>query len=241
MDCCVRPLCRPHVAPRLLSTLTLTRTIILIAATASLCCQLAIVSADNASSANSKRKRPNVLFLLADDMGYGDLPCYGHPYAQAPNICDRLAGAGTIFENFHVTGITCNPSRTGFMCGRHPATFPNYMADFGFQGVQTVTQMLRDKAGYNTAHFGKVISAAECCFANFCATDCSSDNAPFHVANFPRVVYKIMMVVAYWSGPTYVGSKENRESSSSGRWHISVRLQTQCNSACIRGRSSSEC
>ncbi len=98
-------------------------------------------------------KPPNIVFILADDLGYGDLGCYGHPYARTPNL-DRLASEGTRFTQFRVTGVTCCPSRTGFMTSRHPASFPKYMSDFGFGGRVTVTELL-NQAGYRTGHFGK--------------------------------------------------------------------------------------
>jgi len=59
-------------------------------------------------------RQPNIVFILADDLGYGDLACYGHPYAQTPHL-DKLASEGTRFQRFYVTGVTCCPSRTGFM------------------------------------------------------------------------------------------------------------------------------
>ncbi|MEM1061965.1 MAG: sulfatase-like hydrolase/transferase [Planctomycetota bacterium] len=98
-------------------------------------------------------ERPNIVFLFADDLGYADLGCYGHPYAETPRI-DGLADEGTRFTQFYVTGVTCNPSRTGLMTGRHPARFPRYAADFGFADRVTVTELLND-AGYATGHFGK--------------------------------------------------------------------------------------
>lgn len=97
--------------------------------------------------------RPNIVFLFADDLGYGDLGCYGHPYARTPNI-DRLAQEGTRHLQFYVTGVTCCPSRTGFMTGRFPARFPVYPANGGFADHVTVTQRLQE-AGYATGHFGK--------------------------------------------------------------------------------------
>uniref|UniRef100_A0A7S4MLD3 Sulfatase N-terminal domain-containing protein n=1 Tax=Odontella aurita TaxID=265563 RepID=A0A7S4MLD3_9STRA len=99
-------------------------------------------------------QRPNIIFLFADDMGIGDLECYGHPYAVTPTICDLVGGNGTIFKNFHVTGATCSPSRTGCMTSRSPAWYSNYMADFGFQGAPTITEILKE-SGYRTAHIGK--------------------------------------------------------------------------------------
>jgi arylsulfatase A-like enzyme len=96
---------------------------------------------------------PNIVFILADDLGYGDLGCYGHPYARTPAL-DQLAREGTRFRQFNVTGVTCCPSRTGFMTGKFPATFHGYPANAGFGDRITVTELLK-KRGYRTGHFGK--------------------------------------------------------------------------------------
>lgn len=98
-------------------------------------------------------ERPNVVFILADDLGWGDLSCYGHPYALTPSL-DKLASEGSRFERFYVTGVTCCPSRTGFMTSRHPASYPKYMSEYGFAGNTTVTEIFRQN-GYTTGHFGK--------------------------------------------------------------------------------------
>lgn len=98
-------------------------------------------------------EQPNIVFLLADDLGYGDLGCTGNPYAKTPSI-DRLAREGTLFKQFYVGGATCCPSRTAFMTGRFPATFPKYPATYGFSGAVTITDLLK-KSGYITGHFGK--------------------------------------------------------------------------------------
>ena len=96
---------------------------------------------------------PNIVFLFADDAGFGDFGCYGHPYARTPNI-DQLAKDGTRFTQFYATGITCCPSRTGFMTSKFPATYPTYPANGGFAERITITELLRN-AGYRTGHFGK--------------------------------------------------------------------------------------
>jgi len=98
-------------------------------------------------------KLPNIIFILADDLGYADLGCYGHPYAKTPAI-DRLAEEGTRFTQFYATGITCSPSRTGFMTGLFPARFQKYPGDFGFGDRTTITDLLKER-GYRTGHFGK--------------------------------------------------------------------------------------
>ena len=99
------------------------------------------------------KQPPNIVFLFADDLGYADLGCYGHPYAKTPAI-DSLAEQGTVFTQFYVTGVTCSPSRTGAMTGIFPARFPKYPADFGFGDQVTVTELLQQR-GYKTGHFGK--------------------------------------------------------------------------------------
>ena len=96
---------------------------------------------------------PNILVILADDLGYGDLGCYGHPYAKTPAL-DQLAKEGTRFTQAYVTGVTCCPSRTGMMTGKFPATFAKYMSDHGFEDRVTITELLK-KNGYRTGHFGK--------------------------------------------------------------------------------------
>ncbi|WP_430450643.1 sulfatase family protein [Rhodopirellula europaea] len=106
-----------------------------------------------ASAQATAQRPPNIVFLFADDLGYGDLGCYGHPYARTP-VIDQLAKEGTRFTQFYVTGVTCNPSRTGLMTGLFPARFPKYAADFGFGDRVTITELLK-KRGYKTGHFGK--------------------------------------------------------------------------------------
>ena len=113
---------------------------------------LGVVSLGDVSQGASDRP-PNIVFMFADDLGYGDLRCYGHPYAKTPAL-DQLAEEGTRFTQFYVTGVTCNPSRTGLMTGLFPARFPKYAADFGFGDRVTITDLLM-KRGYVTGHFGK--------------------------------------------------------------------------------------
>lgn len=105
------------------------------------------------ANAQKNKKKPNVVFIFADDLGYGDLACYGHPYVETPNI-DKLAKEGTKFNRFYATGVTCCPSRTGFMTSRHPASYQKYMAFYDFAGRKTITELLRDN-GYVTGHVGK--------------------------------------------------------------------------------------
>ncbi|MDA9981485.1 sulfatase-like hydrolase/transferase [Gammaproteobacteria bacterium] len=96
---------------------------------------------------------PNIVFILADDLGWGDLGAYGHPYAKTSNI-DMLAAEGTLFHRFYVTGPVCAPSRAGFMTSRSPATYVNSTGKHGLQGRMTITELLNNN-GYATGHFGK--------------------------------------------------------------------------------------
>lgn len=72
------------------------------------------------SLARAETRRPNILFILADDLGYGDLSCYGRPDYQTPNL-DRLAAEGVRFRNAYSASPLCTPTRCAFMTGRYPA------------------------------------------------------------------------------------------------------------------------
>ena len=81
----------------------------------------------------SAEQRPNVLFIIADDLNLAlgtytrQRPRPNYATAKTPNL-DKLAVEGTRFEQFYATGVTCCPSRTGFMTSRHPASFEKYMS-----------------------------------------------------------------------------------------------------------------
>ena len=68
-------------------------------------------------------ERPNIIFILADDMGYGDLSCYGNQYIKTPNI-DRLAATGTSFTQAYAGSGISSPSRCSLMTGRNTGLKP---------------------------------------------------------------------------------------------------------------------
>lgn len=68
----------------------------------------------------SQTRRPNILFILADDLGYGDLSCFGRPDYQTPNL-DRLAAQGVRFINAYSASPVCTPTRCAFITGRYPS------------------------------------------------------------------------------------------------------------------------
>ena len=102
-----------------------------------------------------KSPRPNIIFILADDLGYGDLGCYGQKEIATPNI-DRLAKEGLIFTDYYAGSTVCAPSRCALMTGLHTghcwirgnALIPLRPSDV------TVAELLK-KAGYTTGIIGK--------------------------------------------------------------------------------------
>ena len=72
-----------------------------------------------ASHLVSAQQKPNVIYIYADDLGYGDLGCYGATKLHTPNL-DKLAASGIRFTNGHCTSGTCTPSRYAVMTGQYP-------------------------------------------------------------------------------------------------------------------------
>ena len=116
--------------------------------------------------ADSPAPRPNILFIFADDWGWGDLGCHGNQSFQTPNL-DRLAQQGTEFYQFTVNNPVCSPSRTAVLTGQFPArhnihqhfaTIEHHvrtgMPDWLDPTAPMLPRMLK-QAGYTTGHFGK--------------------------------------------------------------------------------------
>ncbi|MBT3480118.1 MAG: sulfatase-like hydrolase/transferase [Opitutales bacterium] len=146
-------------------------------------------------------EKPNILFIFADDWGWGDLSCHGHPYVKTPNI-DRLAKEGTDFHRFTVASGVCSPSRTAVMTGHFPARYnidghfawvpsnaKRNMPDWLDTGVSTLPKFLKT-AGYATAHFGKWHLAndmipdspvpSEYGYDEYGAFNCAGEQMPVH-------------------------------------------------------------
>jgi arylsulfatase len=100
--------------------------------------------------------RPNIILVMTDDQGYGDLSCHGHPFLKTPNL-DKLHGQSTRFTDFHVSP-TCAPTRSALMSGRAP--FKNGVTHTILERERmtlkatTIAQVLKT-AGYTTGIFGK--------------------------------------------------------------------------------------
>jgi len=115
---------------------------------------------------DAPRPRPNIVFIFADDWGWGDLSCHGNEWLATPHL-DRLASEGIDFPQFNVLNPVCSPSRVAVMTGHFPARYCIHehfaspeqnrrrgMPDWLDAKAPTVPRLLQ-QAGYRTAHFGK--------------------------------------------------------------------------------------
>jgi hypothetical protein len=106
--------------------------------------------------------RPNVLFILADDMGYGDLSCYGRPDYETP-VLDRLAEQGMKFTSNYAAAPVCTPTRCAFITGQYPQRFAVGLEEpltaesplVGLPAAQPTIATRMRGAGYETALIGK--------------------------------------------------------------------------------------
>lgn len=102
--------------------------------------------------------RPNIIFIMADDLGYGDLGCYGQKQIKTPNI-DNLASEGTRFTQAYAGGPVCTPSRSVLMTGLHNGhtaardNIPHYHTYLKDEDI-TIAEILKD-AGYRCGGIGK--------------------------------------------------------------------------------------
>jgi len=114
--------------------------------------------------ASSQTNRPNIIYIMADDLGYADLSGYGRKDYSTPTL-DKLASQGLKFVNAYSASPLCTPSRTGFMTGRYPARHPVGLREplvmnkkdslVGLSPDQPTLAMLLKNADYETALIGK--------------------------------------------------------------------------------------
>jgi arylsulfatase A-like enzyme len=126
------------------------------------------VAATGSRAGRGPRQRPNVLLILADDLGYGDLGCYGRPDYETPHL-DRLAREGIRFTDAYSASPVCTPTRCAFITGRYPArtavgleeplawrgTLVKAGRDVGLSPDHPTVASLLAAGGYDTALVGK--------------------------------------------------------------------------------------
>lgn len=169
----------------------------------------------------AQSKLPNFIIIFADDMGYGDLSCFGHPTIRTPNL-DRMAVEGMRFTQFYVAANVCSPSRAALLTGRFPirnGVYPGVFRTDSASGLPlselTIAELLRPK-GYRTAIIGKWHLGSQAAFlptkqgfdyyfgipysndmgkAGTFANDPSI--AVYHVANPPLPLYRNNDIIGY--------------------------------------------
>lgn len=110
----------------------------------------------------SRQQPPNIIIIIADDLGYGDIGCYGNDHINTPFL-DQLAGEGMRFTDFHANGAVCTPTRAALMTGKYQqrsdleeVLFVQY--ELRRPGLSpdhyTISRAFKD-IGYSTALFGK--------------------------------------------------------------------------------------
>ncbi len=114
------------------------------------------VCGDSVASQPDADGRPNVILIVTDDQGYGDMSCHGNPFLNTPNL-DRLAAASVRLEDYHVDPV-CTPSRAALMTGRYATRIGAWDVVQGRQLLDADEVTMADlfsESGYRTAMFGK--------------------------------------------------------------------------------------
>lgn len=97
---------------------------------------------------------PNVVLVMADDQGWGDMAYNGHPHLKTPNF-DAMAREGIRFDQFHAAAPVCSPTRGSVMTGRTPNRFGCFSWGHTLRPQEVTIGEVMQKAGYRTGHFGK--------------------------------------------------------------------------------------
>jgi arylsulfatase A-like enzyme len=136
------------------------------ATTGKLAVAVALALAPTQLVADATPARPNIVFIFADDWGWGDLSCHSSTWLATPHL-DRLAAEGIDFQQFNVLNPVCSPSRAAVMTGHYPARYCIHehfvspaknrqrgMPDWLDPKAPMLPRLLK-QAGYRTGHFGK--------------------------------------------------------------------------------------
>ena len=144
--------------------------------------------------AESTAARPNVIVLLVDDLGWGDVSCLNNGAVKTPHI-DRLAQTGVTFTSGYVTAPLCGPSRAAFFSGRYAQRFGFWDNSGGIPTDQPLLPGVLRAAGYRTALIGKWHSTGPMPHARgvFDETLCSPVSSPFIDYHHPKLARNGMM------------------------------------------------
>ena len=119
---------------------------------------LAFLLPDNVAAKSIKARKPNIIFIMADDLGYGDLSCYGQTHFRTPHL-DRMAAEGKRFTQYYSGSTVCAPSRCALLTGYH--TGHAYIrgnspgADNALRPDDVIVSEILKSAGYTSGVFGK--------------------------------------------------------------------------------------
>ncbi len=116
---------------------------------------LTILCSFSMNAQKNSNAKPNVILIMCDDLGWGDVGFNGNEKIQTPNL-DKLASNGTVFTRFYAAGSVCSPTRASCLTGRNSNRIGIPTANSGHMKPEEITipELLRDE-GYATGHFGK--------------------------------------------------------------------------------------
>ncbi|HEY8504921.1 MAG TPA: sulfatase-like hydrolase/transferase [Gemmataceae bacterium] len=104
--------------------------------------------------AGASEAKPNIVLVMADDQGWGDMAYNGHPVVKTPNF-DAMAASGLRFDRFYAAAPVCSPTRGSVLTGRHPNRFGCFSWGHSLRPQEVTLAEALKKAGYTTGHFGK--------------------------------------------------------------------------------------
>lgn len=154
-------------------------------------CFFITVNTSGGAEVDSRKARPNIVLIFADDLGYGDLACYGSKTIRTPNL-DSLAKSGTRFTDFYVPQAVCSASRASLMTGCYANRVGmegalNHTSPQGIHPDELLLPEMLKQSGYSTAIFGKwhlglspTFSPLRNGFDEYLGIPYSNDNSKFH-------------------------------------------------------------